>query len=328
MSQLSGQLAFRRPSSPAAVCLHLIRHHQPVSRAFLMEHSHKSQPTITRAITALLTAELIQERPDLATTQGPGRPTIPVEFSQTPWVQIGVAIGTKSTYIGAYTTRGQVIREHMMDLTVAKISPTEFINHLVTAINSIVTIIGRPLSSLGVSTSGEVTPEGIVTADNLGWDQFNLAARIRQHINVPITVSSVVSAIAGAEQQLQTPSRSHRVLIFYVDDSVGAAVTGRYGVETVIFDQLDTLGDTAVKLANEVNPNIIVFAGSAFASSTDAQAISQALKRTQHRNIELRVIPTHKDNARAAARAVGMDRLIYDPLSMAKRMSVLTDPLE
>ncbi|MCQ9359671.1 hypothetical protein NQ007_08830 [Corynebacterium sp. 142RC1] len=36
---------------------------------------------------------------------------------------------------------------------------------------------------------------------------------------------------------------------------------------------------------------------------------------------EIRVIPTHLDNARAAARAVALDRLIDDPLGLAKRLA-------
>ncbi|MBG9370397.1 ROK family protein, partial [Corynebacterium diphtheriae bv. gravis] len=37
-------------------------------------------------------------------------------------------------------------------------------------------------------------------------------------------------------------------------------------------------------------------------------------------NIEIRVFPTHLDNARAAARAVALDHLIEDPLGLAKRI--------
>ncbi|MCQ9370771.1 ROK family protein, partial [Corynebacterium sp. 35RC1] len=64
--------SFTRPSSPAAACLHLIRHFQPVMRSTLIEGTGRSQPTVTRAVSALIGADLVRERPDLSTPTGPG----------------------------------------------------------------------------------------------------------------------------------------------------------------------------------------------------------------------------------------------------------------
>ena len=70
---------FTRPRTPAAKCLHLVRLNPIITRSELVEATGLSQPTITRATTALLNAGLIQERTDLTQSQGRGRPTVPLE---------------------------------------------------------------------------------------------------------------------------------------------------------------------------------------------------------------------------------------------------------
>lgn len=84
-----------------------------------------------------------------------------------------------------------------------------------------------------------------------------------------------------------------------------------------------SLGAAAVALVEQARPKVLVLAGSAFENSEDALAVGQALRKSPHGTkdkLEIRVIPTHLDNARAAARAIAMDRLIEDPLGLAKRL--------
>lgn len=304
--------------------MHIIRLRQPVTRSVLVELSGKSQPTVTRAITALIEAKLVRERPDLSTPTGPGRPTIPLELEQSPWAHVGIAVGTNSTYVGAYNTRGQVLREQFIDVAPKNMTPAEFINAITPPVNSLVAATNLPIANVGITASGKINKDGQVTAANLGWERVDLAGFLRSRFSVPITVSSVITAIAGAEQQLQSPEAQKTVMLFYVDDSHGAAVMTPSGVTALDVPELNsntTLGQVAVHMANDTNPHTIVLAGSAFASSTDARSVGLALRSSRHREAEIRVIPTHLDNARAAARAVALDRLISDPLGLAKRIS-------
>ncbi|QDZ41777.1 ROK family protein [Corynebacterium sp. sy039] len=315
--------AFARPQTPAAVCMHITRLQQPVTRQTIVKLSQKSQPTVTRAIKALIDAQLIKERHDLSTIAGPGRPTIPIQLNTSPWVQIGIAVGTHSTYIGAYNIRGQVLREKFVDITVAQIHPKEFITHLTPHIHGIIEGIGLPLANLGIATSGTVNADGLVTAPNLGWDRVDISNYLHNQFAIPITITSVITAIAGAEQQLQSPEKKDKVLLFYVDDSNGAAILttdGVYRLDVAKTDSRVALGAIAVALAKETKPDTIVLAGSAFAQQTDARKVGHSIKHSYKKEVELRVIPTHLDNARAAARAVALDRLINDPLGIAGRM--------
>ncbi|OWN55324.1 hypothetical protein AY502_01805 [Corynebacterium belfantii] len=306
--------SFTKPTSPAASCLHLIRHLQPVTRATLVNGSGKSQPTVTRAVAALMEAHLVRERPDLSIPQGPGRPTIPIELAPSPWVHIGVAVGTRATYIGAYNTRGIALREKMIEIRPASTSIDTYIDAITTAITELTTLSELPLASIGISSSGRVSPTGLVTAANLGWDRLDIVSALYKRIPVPIAVTSVITAIAGAEQQAQDPNHPSTTLIFYADDSTGAALQTPDSITTVPIDtsseDVALLSEAAVHLVAEHAPNSIVLAGSAFSNPDDARTVGKALRSS----------PTHLDNARAAARAVALDHLIEDPLGLAKRI--------
>ncbi|CAB0532128.1 ROK family protein [Corynebacterium diphtheriae] len=317
--------SFTKPTSPAASCLHLIRHLQPVTRATLVNGSGKSQPTVTRAVAALMEAHLVRERPDLSIPQGPGRPTIPIELAPSPWVHIGVAVGTRATYIGAYNTRGIALREKMIEIRPASTSIDTYIDAITTAITELTTLSELPLASIGISSSGRVSPTGLVTAANLGWDRLDIVSTLYKRIPVPIAVTSVITAIAGAEQQAQDPKHPSTTLIFYADDSTGAALETTESITTVPIDtsseDVALLSEAAVHLVAEHAPNSIVLAGSAFSNPDDARTVGKALRSSPtNPNIEIRVFPTHLDNARAAARAVALDHLIEDPLGLAKRI--------
>ncbi|MDO4630945.1 MAG: ROK family protein [Corynebacterium sp.] len=321
---------FRGPTTPAAVCLRIIRLKQPVTRTHLFEHSTHSQPTIARAVMALINAQLVRERPDKITAEGPGRPKIPLEMTPTPWVHVGVALGTKSTYLGIYGTRGQLLREQFVEITPAKHRMNTFIAEIIPHINAMVAATKLPLVNIGVSTSGVVREQKFITAPNLGWEGQDIVTPLERLFDVPITVTSVIEAIAGAEQQAQEPPlrptadetpHEHRGLVFYVDDSTGTAIHTMNSVELIKVGNYATLAEAAVDLTVQTKPDTVVLAGSAFANPTDAHAVGRALRESpESSGVEVRVIPTHIDNARAAARALALNGLLTDPLGFTKQI--------
>ena len=101
---------FSRPPSPAAKCLHLIRLRELTSRSELVKDTHLSQPTITRAVAALVKAGYVTERTDLTRAAGRGRPTVPLELSEPRALHAGIAVGTLSTYIALFDLKGRTVR--------------------------------------------------------------------------------------------------------------------------------------------------------------------------------------------------------------------------
>ncbi len=236
-SMITAGTLFSRPRTPAAKCLHLVRLHQIVTRSELVEATGLSQPTITRAITALINAGLVQERNDLTRSQGRGRPTIPLELAPSLQIHAGIAVGTSTTYIGLYDTRGRTIRDDEVATPVAELSENDFIEHVMAGLNRLSAGLDRPLASVGVTTSGRVSEDGVVTAPNLGWHEVDVAGRLRYQFSVPVTVSAAVPAILGSEIQAgELPANGEEApteIALFADDSIGAAVSGPEGIHQV-----------------------------------------------------------------------------------------------
>ena len=225
---------FTRPRTPAAKCLHLVRLNPIITRSELVEATGLSQPTITRATTALLNAGLIQERTDLTQSQGRGRPTVPLEAADNNWVLGGIAVGTSETYIGLYDIKGRTISEEEIATPVARLTEEDFLEHIMAGINRMMTGLDRRLVALGITTSGTVDEEGLVTADNLGWHGVDIAERLRFQFSVPVVVTSAISAILGSETQAAEIGTNERVLLLFADDSLGSALSADDEVNSII----------------------------------------------------------------------------------------------
>lgn len=228
--------AFGQPTTPAAKCLYVIRQNSVISRADLITATGLSQPTITRAITTLLAEGYVVAREDLARSHGRGRPTTPVELAKPQWMLAGIAVGTKETFLSVFDIRGRTIRESTIDTPVAQLSESDFIQHIMAGLHRLVTGLEHTLLSVGVTTSGQVSRDGVVSAPNLGWEQVDVAAALRYQFSVPVSVSSAVPAILGSEMQagdLLVTDDADRTLVLFADDSLGAAFTNTLGVHPI-----------------------------------------------------------------------------------------------
>lgn len=225
---------FTPPQTPAARCLHLVRLNPIITRSELVEATGLSQPTITRATAALLEAGLVQERTDLTRTRGRGRPTVPLEVADSKWILAGIAIGTSRTHIALFDTMGRTLREDDIATPVARLSESDFIEHIMAGVNRLTTGISRTLVSVGVTTSGNVDEDGLVWASNLGWEGVDIAERLRYQFNVPVVVSSAIPAILGSETQSAELDKQENVLVLFADDSTGAALSTEEGVTQLV----------------------------------------------------------------------------------------------
>ena len=189
--------AFSRPQTPAAKCLHVIRLRELTSRSELVQATGLSQPTITRAIAALVDAGFVTERTDLTRARGRGRPTIPLELGEPRAIHAGISVGTMSTYVALFDLKGRTLRSVDIDIPVARLSEDDFIQHVMAGLNRLRAGLNRPLATIGVTTSGTVTGDGEVFAPNLNWRGVNIGAQMREQFAVPVVVTSAAAAIVG-----------------------------------------------------------------------------------------------------------------------------------
>lgn len=369
---------FSRPQLPAAKCLHLIRTRQIITRSELVTATGISQPTVTRAVNALIGAGLVHERTDLSRARGRGRPTIPIELAPSPWLHAGIAIGTTSTYMALYDSKGRTFRDGNVNRNVAETRPEDFLEYIIAGLHQLTNGVTNPLVSVGVTTSGRVSSEGVVNAPNLGWHELDLAERLRYQFSVPVIVAAAVPALLAAEMQsaeLPAPGESENVLILFADDSLGAAVSDDRGVHSIgtlpgtesqvldttglateealstqgflrrlrdlsldladlgtavaegeknpevrslLDERARLLGRVAADLVDAHQPQTIVVAGSAFTDDPGAPRVfAETVRGLEESELNLRMIPTHREIVRAVARAAALDQLLRDPLKLA-----------
>lgn len=236
--------AFHHPTTPAAKCLHLIRLQEQCVRRDLIAATGLSQPTITRAVTALANSGYIVERGDLSESTGRGRPTMPLELGEPNSLYAGVAVGTLSTYIALFDLKGRTLRSIDVDIPVAHMSPDDFVQHIMAGLHRLSAGMGRPLATVGVTTSGTVNEDGEVTAANLGWHGVPIRQQMREQFGVPVEVVSISQAIVGSEMQSSLDIDTPPVMALFADDSLACAMSTPTGVMAidVASDHLTTQG--------------------------------------------------------------------------------------
>lgn len=222
----------RLPATPAAKCFHHIRLANRSVRGDLIRATGLSQPTITRAVAALLKHQLVHERRDLTRASGPGRPTIPIELAPSRFYIAGVTIDADSTYLALYDVAGRPVREGRVNKALHDLPAEDHLEYIVAGIHRLLTGLSRPLASIGVACAGYSSPEGAITLPGYEWFQVPVATRLADDFQVPVTVSPAVSALAAAEQ-LHAPLPAPKAapltttLTLFAGESVGAARLGQ-----------------------------------------------------------------------------------------------------
>lgn len=389
---ISPTAAFRLPTSPAARLHHQIRLQWPVTRPELAASTGLSQPTVARGVTALIDAGLIEERADLITGTGAGRPRTPLAPAKSPWLHVGAHLGLRTTHVAIFDTVGRVLRETDLDLPLDALSPEEAIDSIVAGIHRLRTGIARPLRTVGAALSGHVAADGTVTSRSYGWGPTDLVGMLYDGLGLPALAAPDVAAMAASELAAN-PLKSTRAdgsgvdggrlptsLYFYARELIGVAwtvdgavhrpahgdgsighlrpadsdllggatlreavgATGvlaaarEHGIRADSFAELVAAGETNAaarailderarllglavsNVADIVDPAHVILAGAAFtADAAGLRVAARAIAETSPVRRDIRVSRARGTITRDAARAVALDPLHTDPLSLA-----------
>lgn len=287
------QTPLGNPVSAAAQCLHHIRQHRLSVRADLTAATGLSQPTVTRAVAALSKIGLVRERPDLVHPNGPGRPTIPLELDGAGKTFAGVSVDHLVTYATLVDARGNTIRDVLLDNTVEGLDPASIVRKALT------TLDGNPVSvSIAVINTLPL---------DLPWAE----------------IISTACALAAAEVQTASlaDTKSRRTLVCHLPlrESTGALAWA----DGPDIKETSTPLRSLAELVAELQPTSLVLAGCGFTEIRENRAIvADSVKNT-----ELRMIPTHRDTIRIAARAAALGKLYADPLRTVTSANANVIPL-
>lgn len=216
--------ALRTPESATATVFAAIRHRGPVARDAIATLTGLSIATVNRQVTALLDAQLLRERPDLAAAGAIGRPRIPVEINHEPYLTLGVHIGARTTSIVASDLLGRAL-----DAVETPTPGGSQAAALASLADSARRYLGRwhrrrPLW-LGVAIGGVVdSAGGHVEHNRLGWSHAPVGPVLAGALGLPVSVASNVHAMAGAELLLGRQDRRGSGLYVYARETVGFAL--------------------------------------------------------------------------------------------------------
>ncbi|SUA75188.1 Making large colonies protein [Nocardia otitidiscaviarum] len=217
----------RISDNPAAAVLRAAAR-GPIFRDSAARTTGASIATVNRQVSALLSAGLLRERADLTVSGAVGRPRVPVEVDTDSFATVGVHIGCGVTRIVAADLSGRILggleiatpqTGQQAALTIVARSARAFLDRLPRR---------RPLW-VGVAVSGRVdAAAGEVDHPRLGWRSAPVAAVFSSVLDLPVSVSAHVEAMAAAELLLtprETDSRPGSSLYLYARETVGVAVT-------------------------------------------------------------------------------------------------------
>jgi predicted NBD/HSP70 family sugar kinase len=216
----------RIAENPAAAVLRAAAH-GPIFRDTASQTTGLSIATVNRQVSVLLSAGLLRERADLTASGAVGRPRVPFEVDIDSYVTLGVHVGASVTRIIAADLSGrilgglEIVTPHAGQdaaLTIIARSAKAFLDRMPR----------RRALWTGVALAGRVDPvAGVVDHPRLGWQGAPVAAVFGTVLDLPVSVSEHVEAMAAAELLLaageeQRPGSS---LYIYARETAGIAVT-------------------------------------------------------------------------------------------------------
>lgn len=212
-------------TAPAAV-FSTVRQHGPIAREKIAAATSLSVATVNRQVSALIDAELLLERADLAVSGAIGRPRRPVVVNHEPYLTLGLHIGARTTSIVATDLLGRTL-----DVVETPTPHNRADAALATLAGSARRYLNRwhkrmPLW-LGVAIGGAVDGNtGHVDHPRLGWVQAPVGPVLAEELGLPVSVASHVDAMAGAELLLgvRRGTSNASSLYVYARETVGYAL--------------------------------------------------------------------------------------------------------
>ncbi|ATL65208.1 ROK family transcriptional regulator [Nocardia terpenica] len=216
----------RIADNPAAAVLRAATR-GPIFRDSAAQATGLSIATVNRQVSALLSAGLLRERADLTASGAVGRPRVPFEVDTDSFATLGVHIGATVTRIIAADLSGRILGG--LDIATPQASQDAALTIIARSAKAFLDRLPRrrPLWT-GVALAGRVDPAGgLVDHPRLGWQAAPVGAVFGTVLDLPVSVSGHVEAMAAAELLLTSgeEERPGSSLYIYARETAGVAVT-------------------------------------------------------------------------------------------------------
>lgn len=297
---------FEKPATPAAQVLYHVRRAPHIGRGDLVKATGLSQPTITRAVSALSAVGLVRKRRDLINTARPGRPVIPLELAAWPAALVGVALDGDDAVIGCYDSRGRMVREVVVSEFAKNHVCADTLEYIIAAIYRLKSDLAMPIKSIALS------------AASIHWNDFAaIRERLEFEFSVPTIAGNFAAAIALAE--IQQDITQEDVFVLFSDNVTAAAYISASGVEMP--DRNLSVDEWINYLTTERRPRQILFSGAYFTDPDTRTTLRARLNDAFAGDVTLRVLRPELETLRTITHALSLAQLSAHPLDLAKSIS-------
>lgn len=227
-------------SDAAARVFTTILTRSPISRIDVSRLTGLSQAAVTKAVTPLVAAGLVNDSLDPQLTGLPGRPVSPVAVVPDAVVAIGVKVNVDELIGVATDLTTRILASERLPL--ASHDPVAVVDAIVELCARLGDRLGglsSRLARIGVAVSGDVDSATGVVRDSaqMGWRAVDLDAALRERLGLGIVVENDVSALTIGEHWFGVGLGTRSFAIVTIGRGIGSGlhlngevVEGAYGV--------------------------------------------------------------------------------------------------
>ncbi|MGN7800439.1 ROK family protein [Leifsonia sp. 22587] len=212
----------------------------PISRTDVSRLTGLSQAAVTKAVTPLVAAGLVNDSLDPTPTGLPGRPVSPVAVVPDAVVALGVKVNVDELVGVATDLTTRIITSDRLPLL--SHDPVAVADAIVAMCDRLQEGLGgleARLACIGVSVSGDVDSDTGMVRDSalMGWRGVDLGALLRERLGVTIVVENDVRALTIGEHWFGVGLGTGSFAIVTIGRGIGSGlhlngevVEGAYGV--------------------------------------------------------------------------------------------------
>lgn len=212
----------------------------PISRIDIARHTGLSQAAVTKAVSPLVAAGLVDAPPVTQRDGLPGRPAAPVSIVPGAMVMLGIKINPDEVIAVATDLATNVLVSEQRTLTTH--DPQTVADAVVEVVTALEQDLGEKaaaIAGIGVAVSGDVdTSTGVVRASAImGWTDVAFGAALQARLAWPVTLENDVHALTIGEHWFGVGLGTASFAIVTIGRGIGSGlhlngqvVTGAYGV--------------------------------------------------------------------------------------------------
>lgn len=214
--------------------------HSPISRIEIARHTGLSQAAVTKAVSPLVAAGLVDAPPAAQRDGNPGRPAAPVSIVPDAMVMLGIKVNVDEIIGVATDLATRVLHDEHRALSAH--DPQTVVTAIAEVVSALEAALGAKAASIagvGVSVSGDVdTATGVVRESAImGWSDEDLGGALQQRLGRVVTLENDVHALTVGEHWFGVGLGTESFAIVTIGRGIGSGlhlngqvVTGAYGV--------------------------------------------------------------------------------------------------